>query len=286
MDYNIFTLNPDIFTSFFGNSLIARGVAQDVISYELINWRDEFGIGSYNQVDDKPFGGGSGMVLMPEPIMQAMESKRVVSSFYDQGLDGLFPNNSRFEDAVKSGELNTKNVTVSLTPRGFPLNQQVVEWLANDFDHVSILCGRYEGFDARVSEGVDLELSMGNYVLNGGEVAAMSLVEAVSRLVPGFVTKETSVLHDSFSSELNRYSEQGEYVVGKRRVEQGVEYMKAKSESKKLFNNDWYEQNVLPHIEHPQYTRPSEWRGRQVPEVLLGGDHKRIDEWRTKGWRG
>jgi tRNA G37 N-methylase TrmD len=183
-----------------------------------------------------------------------------------------------------------------LTPRGFPITQQIVEWLAGNFSELNILCGRYEGFDSRVSEMVDMELSVGNFVLNGGEVGAMALVEAVSRLLPDFVTKGDTVMHDSFSSGLNFYGEQEEFVVGKKKMES----LKEKTPRQpsvatpqegnllnpanwvNLFDNNWWRENILPFIEHPQYTRPEVWQDLKVPGVLLNGDHKKIQAWRKK----
>jgi tRNA (guanine37-N1)-methyltransferase len=308
--YRLFTLQPGIFESFFEHSLIARGVSKEIISYELINWREEFGLGGYKQVDDRPFGGGSGMVLMVDQIYKALQKYDAVSSLYEVKKDlvehlKLYPNNSAFEQKINSQlQLNSTlmvkpKATVMLTPRGFPITQQTVEWLAGNFSELNILCGRYEGFDARVSEVVDMELSVGNFVLNGGEVGSMALVEAVSRLLPDFVTKGDTVMHDSFSSGLNFYGEQEEFVVGKRKIEslrlgnktprqaspatpQEGNLLNPNRGEVKLFNNTWWGENILPFIEHPQYTRPEIWQNMRVPEVLLKGDHKKIQAWRKK----
>ena len=294
MKFKIFTLYPQLFENFTQTSLIARGVAKDILSFDFINWR-EFGFGSYTQVDDRPFGGGSGMVLCPEPIFQALLHHNSLSDFTLQKLDkqwgktrensnlntnsdGLnsnlsnskiqpahqinaqiktqfpnqvFPNNadfydwqnqidktpvtsnqnSNFPDAnPKSQTSNSpqtengqgqkipKKAVIMMTPRGFPLDQKTCEWLS-EFDELSILCGRFEGFDQRVNSFVDLEISVGNFVTNGGEMPAMCLIEAVSRLIDGFITKSTSYQHDSFSSKLNDYEEQQEFVIGKENQE-------------------------------------------------------------------
>jgi tRNA G37 N-methylase TrmD len=181
--------------------------------------------------------------------------------------------------------------TISLTPRGFPLNQQIVEWLAN-FQELNILCGRYEGFDARVSEAMDLELSVGNFVLNGGEVAAMSLIEAVSRLVPGFISKTESVAHDSFSSGLNYYQEQEEFVIGKTKTEERKRLQDQKPsviptvvQPQNLFDDTLWRRSILPYIEHPQYTRPEIWNNWKVPEVLLSGNHRKVQDWRRDWYK-
>jgi tRNA G37 N-methylase TrmD len=290
MDFKIFTLHPDIFTSFKGNSLIARGFSQNIIDIETINWREKFGVGNYKQVDDKPFGGGSGMVLQTEPIYQALNEKNAISPLFKipkevEIHNRIEPNNQNFWH-YKNQNTNHKKVTISLTPRGFPLNQQICEWLTKDFEEINILCGRYEGFDARVSEFVDLELSIGDFVTNGGEVPAMCLIEAVSRLVPGFITKDTSVLHDSFSSELNKYQEQEELIVGKKRLESGKTIFEvSKNNNINLFDNNFWRKNIAPSIEHPQYTRPEIWNNWQAPEVLIGGDHKKIHRWRNNWYQ-
>ena len=306
MLFRLFTLHPDIFSSFVSNSLIARGVAKKVIEFDLVNWRDDFGIGNYKQVDDKPFGGGSGMVLMPEPIIQALNSKNCLdhseyitkNSAQDLDLqaptkDQILPNNSNFFEAIASGQLQTKKVNILTSPRGFPLTQQVSEWLAENFEEINILCGRYEGFDSRVADEIDLELSLGNFVLNGGEVAAMCMVESVARLIPDFITKNTSVLHDSFSSELNKYSEfafgngslkyQDQFKLDSQKSSKvGFKSQTSVNDSKNLFDDNWWLNEILPKIEHPQYTRPEIWNTKKVPEVLLSGHHSNIQKWRQK----
>ena len=362
MKFKIFTLHPDIFSSFISNSLIARAISKSIIDIKTIDWRQEFGIGNYRQVDDKPFGGGSGMVLMADPIVNCMIDERCFDNSIptDNGdtviastkLDLLLPNNNKFYQQIKSGVLQTKKVNILMTPRGFPLTQQIVEWLAQDFEEINILSGRYEGFDARINDHIDLELSIGNFVLNGGEVASMCLVEAVSRLVPDFITKNTSVFHDSFSSGLNNYQE-FEFQNSKLQYQRELEKSKNKNNNlvsklkfdktpllqgsgfgspeqslatigggseadgvvstgnnsiqtfngnyygdtvvaatlqsnKNLFDNNHWLQNILPHIEHPQYTRPNIWQDpitneqKKVPEVLLSGDHAKIQKWRVK----
>ncbi len=390
MLFKIFTLHPDIFESFTKNALIARGVAKNVIKFELINWRTKYGIGNYKQVDDSPFGGGTGMVLMAEPIVKAIEenlcfktekeevnknrhtqlvqrshktqteiaNEIICDNFSEQSeesatIDDItsneinndclsefdsklsstknkhltikipsqaeddeitvahlnpktseqhpiehksyLPNNAKFYQDTKSGKNKTKKVNIMMTPRGFPMNQKVVEWLAEDFEEINILCGRYEGFDERVKDYVDLELSIGNFVLNGGEVGAMCLVEAVSRLVPDFITKNNSVLHDSFSSGLNEYKEfqfENSKHQYRNEIVKSVKTPLAKGSKSKtlgvitqnanLFDNEWWTKNILPHIEHPQYTRPEVWRGISVPAILKTGDHAKIQKWRTR----
>lgn len=291
-NFRIFSLHPDIFTSFVGNSLIARGLANQIIGIETCNWRDNFGIGNYKQVDDKPYGGGSGMVLMAEPIIKALESYNCINTNYLPASElprvishqSYLPNNSKFLAQILSGKLITKKVNIMMSPRGFRFNQVTAQWLVTNFEEINILCGRYEGFDARVNENVDLEISIGDFVLNGGEVGAMCVVEAISRLVPGFINKGSSVLHDSFSSGLNSYSEFA-FENGSKSFRQQFQNQSINIKSPKILNlfddNDWIK-TVLPFIEHPQYTRSQVWRDLEVPQVLIGGNHSEIQKWRKK----
>jgi tRNA (guanine37-N1)-methyltransferase len=177
----------------------------------VTNFRD-FATGVHRQVDDRPYGGGPGMLLMPEPVVTCVEA-----------LQG--------EAAEAAGHV------IMLTPGGRRLDQAVVEELAAR-PWLVLVCGRYEGFDARVRETLEAEeLSIGDYVLSGGEVAAMVVIDAVARLIPGVLGDDESARQDSFS---------------------GAERL----------------------VEGPQYTRPREFRGLEVPEVLLSGDHGRIAKWR------
>jgi tRNA (guanine37-N1)-methyltransferase len=210
MRIDILTLFPDMFTSFLEGSLLGAARAAGLIDVRLTNIRD-FAEGVHRQVDDRPFGGGPGMLLMPGPVVECVESV--------QQLDAA------------PGHL------VMLTPGGRRLDQQAVEELAAR-ERIVLLCGRYEGFDERVRETLRPdEISIGDYVLSGGEVAAMVIVDAVARLVQGVLGDEESARQDSFS---------------------GAERL----------------------VEGPQYTRPREFRGLRVPEVLLSGDHGRIAAWR------
>jgi tRNA (guanine37-N1)-methyltransferase len=281
MHYTIFTLQPNIFDSFLSTSLISKGIESQVITVSRVNWRDQYGIGGYKQIDDKPFGGGHGMVLQPGPIYNALVQHNLISELFSVPKEKsehkkILPNNSDFFKLWKQNPAKKRKVTI-------PMNQQIAEWLSSNFDEIGILCGRYEGFDHRVSEIVDLELSLGNYVLNGGEVAAMAIIESTARLVPGFVTKSENVLHDSFSSGLNYYNENEEFVVGKNNLaHKKIEPIIV--ETKNLFDEGVWKQNILPFIEHPQYTRPEIWENLTVPDILLGGNHKIIQKWRSQWW--
>ena len=191
-------------------------------SFSSVNNLRDWATGKHRQVDDKPFGGGPGMLLMPGPVVEAVEAVRGLREAAIAGDEG---------SAVGAGRL------LLMTPQGRRLDQPFVEDLATS-KRIVMLCGRYEGFDQRV---VDLlqpeEVSIGDYVLNGGEVAAMTIIDAVVRLVPGVLGDETSSQEDSFS-----------------RAGRTLEYA--------------------------QYTRPREYRGLEVPEVLLSGNHPEIAAWR------
>lgn len=270
MHFRIFTLYPQIFDSFFATSLVARGLSKGIIKHELINWRDEAGVGVHRQVDDKPFGGGTGMVLQCEPIYQSLVNHNALGLCSESDKD-IYPNNSKFYNQNAITKAN--KVTIMLTPRGHKITQGVLEYLAS-FEELNILCGRFEGFDERVNNLVDLELSLGDFVLNGGEVAAMALVEGVSRLVPDFITKSSSVSHDSFSSGLNYYEEQKEY----------SKISKVESSNTNLFDDNLWMSNISK-LEHPVYTRPQDWRGRKVPEFIVNGNHALIQKWKISWYK-
>ncbi len=216
MRFDVLTLFPGIFSGYLTQSLLKLAIDRGLTSVHLHNLRD-WAAGKHRQVDDKPFGGGPGMLLMPGPVVEAVEAVQTIDG--DSG------------SPVGPGRL------LLMTPQGRRLDQPFVEDLATS-RRIVMLCGRYEGFDQRV---VDLlrpeEVSIGDYVLNGGEVAAMTIIDAVVRLVPGVLGDETSSQEDSFS-----------------RAGRTLEYA--------------------------QYTRPREYRGLEVPEVLLSGNHPEIAAWR------
>lgn len=212
MRFDVLTLFPEMFPGYLGQSLLKRAIDAGLVQVELHNLRD-FGLGKHRQVDDRPFGGGPGMVLMVQPIVECVE--------HVQTLD------------ERPGEL------ILFTPQGQRLDQPLVEELAT-FDRCILLCGRYEGFDERIHEILKpREVSIGDFILNGGEVASMVLIDSVIRLIPGVLGDEQSSQQDSFS-QANR------------------------------------------HLEAAQYTRPREFRGHSVPNVLLSGDHRAIEKWRAE----
>lgn len=208
MRFTVFTLFPDFFLSPLSQSLVAKGIAAGHLEAKIVDIRAH-AEGTHKQCDDTPYGGGAGMVMKPEPIAAAMQYHKV----------------------QEGGR------RVYVTPRGTPLTQAKLEEWAH-LPELQILCGRYEGVDQRVIEHyIDEEISLGDYVLNGGEVAALALIEGVARLLPGVLGSESSLAEESFSHGL---------------------------------------------LEYPHYTRPPEFEGLTVPEVLLGGNHAGIAAWRRK----
>ncbi len=209
MEFHVITLFPEMFESPLAGGLLGRAVRQGLVTVGLHALR-EHGLGNYRQVDDTPYGGGSGMVMRPEPIAAALDS--VISE-----RPGFWH--------------------VLLTPQGEVLDQSIVRDLAGREPGLVLIAGRYEGVDERVRELVDQELSIGDYVLSGGELAAMVVIEAVARLIPGVLGNPRSLNEESFGHGM---------------------------------------------LEYPQYTRPEDFRGLRVPEILLSGDHEKIRVWREK----
>lgn len=204
MNIHYLTLFPEMYEGVLNSSILKRAKDKGIVDYNMIDFRD-YSEDKHNKVDDYPYGGGAGMVLKPEPIFNAM--------------DALEVENPR---------------VVLLCPQGAPFNQKMAEDLSTEEDIVFI-CGHYEGYDERIRTLVTDEVSIGDYVLTGGELASMTMTDAIVRLIPNVISNRESHEQDSFSTGM---------------------------------------------LEHPHYTRPREYRGMKVPEVLLNGDHKKIDEWR------
>jgi len=211
MRFDVLTLFPDLFQGYLTQSLLKLALDKGLVEIHLWNIRD-WARGKHHMVDDRPFGGGPGMVLMPEPVFDCVEAVQT--------------------KAPEPGQL------VMLTPAGRRLDQALVRELA-DLRRLVLLCGRYEGFDERVRLGLKpLEVSIGDFVCNGGEVPAMVVIDTVIRFVPGVLGDETSALDES-------HCQPGR-------------------------------------LEYPQYTRPREFRGMTVPEILLSGNHAAIADWRRE----
>lgn len=209
MKCDVLTLFPGIFSAYLEESILKRAREQGILEVALHNIRD-YTSDPHRTVDDYPFGGGAGMVLKPEPIFRAMDALR---------------------------EDGQQRKVILLTPQGRPFSQAIAGELSGEQQRLVFICGRYEGIDERVRGLADDEISIGDYVLTGGELAALVVIDAVTRLIPGALGDERSAGDESFSWGL---------------------------------------------LEYPQYTRPREFRGLQVPAILLSGNHREIWVWRRK----
>ena len=208
--FDIVSLFPELVEGYLGGSIIGRAQKSALIDVNITNPRD-FTSDRHRTVDDSPYGGGAGMVMMPEPLGQAIDCVRA----------------TRGPARV-----------VLLSPSGRPFTQTIVEEYAQ-LGSIALICGRYEGIDARIGDHlVDEALSIGDYVLTGGELAALTVIDAVSRQLPGVLGNAQGALEESFAGQAL--------------------------------------------LEHPQYTRPREWRGHAVPDVLLSGNHAEIERWRSE----
>lgn len=213
MNFHILTLFPEMVMNGLNTSIIGRAVSKGLLSIEAINIRD-YAFNKHQSVDDYPYGGGAGMLMQAEPVYLAYESV-----------------------AQKIQEGKKKPRVVYLSPQGDVFTQKMAEELAQE-EELILLCGHYEGIDERVLEEIVTDyVSIGDYVLTGGELPAMVMVDTISRLVPG-------VLHNDVSAEFESFQD-----------------------------------NLL---EYPQYSRPEEWHGKKVPEVLLSGHHANIEKWRRE----
>jgi len=206
MKFDILTLFPGMFSSPLDESILKRAIDEGLIDVALHNIRD-YATDKHHTVDDTPYGGGSGMVMMAQPVVDAIER-------------------------VKKEETKV----IFLSPAGRPFKQKLAADLST-LDHVVLICGRYEGIDERIDDHIDDVISIGDFVMTGGEIAALAIIDSVTRLLPGVLGCEKSTVEESFSWDL---------------------------------------------LEYPQYTKPRSFRGREVPEVLLSGNHEAIRLWRRK----
>lgn len=210
MNYHVLTLFPEMVKEGLNTSIIGRAIEKGLISLNTINIRD-YSNNKHNRIDDYPYGGGAGMVMQAEPVFKA------------------------YKTLIE--ELGSAKRVVYLTPQGKVFSQEVAKDLSKE-DDIIFLCGHYEGIDERVLEDIVTDyISIGDYVLTGGELPAMVMIDAISRLVPGVLNNDISAEIESFHDNL---------------------------------------------LEYPQYSRPEEWRGKKVPEVLLSGHHENIDKWRRQ----
>ena len=211
MHFEVITVVPEAVQGYLGASILGRAAADGAVSFGVTNLRD-FGVGRHRQVDDAPYGGGSGMVMAPGPLVAAIEACRAAAA----------PAHAR---------------VILTSPAGRPFDQVAADRLATGQEPLILVCGRYEGIDARVEQHVDEVISLGDFVLTGGELAALAVIDAVARRVSGVLGNDASSVDESFEGPL---------------------------------------------LEYPQYTRPREYEGQRVPEILLSGDHRRIADWRRE----
>ena len=204
MKISILTLFPEMF-SIFEHSIIGRARENKIIDFDILNIRD-FTLNKHKKVDDYPYGGGAGMVMAPQPIV----------------------------DSIRNAKENNSGKVIFLGPKGKKFNQELAKDLSKE-DNLIFLCGHYEGIDERVYKHIDMEISLGDFVLTGGEMAAIPVIDCILRLKPGVLGKEESFIEESFYNGL---------------------------------------------LEYPQYTRPEEFEGDKVPEILLSGHHENIRKWR------
>ncbi|NGQ93909.1 tRNA (guanosine(37)-N1)-methyltransferase TrmD [Brevibacillus sp. SYP-B805] len=208
MRIDILTLFPEMFPGVLGSSILGKAAEKGIVEFHVTNFR-EYSESKHGTVDDTPYGGGGGMVLKPEPLFRAVEA-----------IAG-----------------DTRPRVILMCPQGRPYTQKIAEELAKE-EHLVLICGHYEGYDERIRQHLATdEISIGDYVLTGGELAAMVVIDSIVRLQPGALGNETSAVTDSYTTGL---------------------------------------------LEHPHYTRPAEFRGWKVPDVLLSGHHANIERWRLK----
>ncbi len=208
MHFIVLTLYPEMFTSFLSSGLLNKAREEGTIEIETVNFR-KHGFGKHRSVDASPYGGGAGMLLRLEPIIETLND-----------CEKRYP--------------GQKLRKILISPQGVPFHQKKARELSRMSDPVVLICGRFEGFDDRIRHYVDEEISIGDFILMGGEIASMAIIESVSRLVPGVVGNQESLEQESFNRDL---------------------------------------------LEHDQYTRPFEYEGHKVPEVLVSGNHQKIKEW-------
>ncbi|MBN3891892.1 MULTISPECIES: tRNA (guanosine(37)-N1)-methyltransferase TrmD [unclassified Nostoc] len=206
MRFDIVTLFPDCFNSVLNSGLLGKALAKQIAEVHLVNPRD-FTTDKHRKVDDEPYGGGVGMLMKPEPIFTAVESLPILP----------------------------RREVILMSPQGQAINQPLLKELVTNYDQLVVICGHYEGVDERVLHLVTREVSLGDFILTGGEIPAMALINGVVRLIPGTVAKTESLTAESF--------------------EEGL-------------------------LDYPQYTRPANFRGLKVPDVLLSGNHAAIAKWR------
>lgn len=228
MKFDIITIFPEIFNSYFNESILARAQKEKLIDINIHNLRD-FTKDKHKTVDDTPYGGGAGMVMKVEPIFEAVEK-------------------------IKKENRKSKTRVILFSAKGKEYTQEDAERLRN-YDNLILVCGRYEGADERVAEHIaDEELSVGKYVMTGGELPAMVVVDSITRLIPGVLGNPESLEEESFNPPASESSQLGKKIPNTR-------------------------------LEYPQYTKPEEFNGWKIPDVLKSGNHAKIKKWRDENSR-
>ncbi len=242
MKISIITLFPKMISGFFEESIVKRAIKKKLVEIEIVNLRD-FAINDYGTVDDRPYGGGAGMVIRADVIYKAISNIK----------------NQRSKTHIK----NQKEKIILTSPKGKTFNQQ----LAIDYsklNHLVIIAGHYEGVDERVLDYVDEEISLGDFVMTGGEITASAIVDSVVRLIPGVLKKDTATKIESyFDVSIHRMID----MIGK---------------DKRLIELKDKGIKTIKLLEYPQYTRPEIFNNKKVPGILLSGDHKKIKDWQIK----
>ncbi len=244
MKISVITLFPDMVRGFFEESIVKRAQEKGLVDIEIINLRS-FAGDSYGTVDDKPYGGGAGMVMKVDVIAKAIH------------------NAQRQTSSVKREQKPQKEVVIYASPKGKIFTQKKAEEYAN-LDHLILLAGHYEGVDERILDYVDEEISMGDFVMTGGEIAVSAVSDSVVRLIPGVLKNDEATRQESFFRvQVNTLIEiAGEDETLKALKEKGIASVRL--------------------LEYPHYTRPEEFEGKKVPEILLSGHHKEIEKWRLQ----
>ncbi|MBI2051811.1 tRNA (guanine(37)-N(1))-methyltransferase [Candidatus Roizmanbacteria bacterium] len=257
MKISIITLFPKMISGFFEESIVKRAIEKGVLEINLVNLRD-FAVDEYGSVDDRPYGGGAGMVLRADVIHKAISN---ITLRQAQG-DGEQSRTIKYHISKRQSK-NKKERVVLTSAKGKVFNQdKTIEY--SKIDHLIIISGHYEGVDERVLDFVDEEISLGDFVLTGGEIAVSAIVDSIARLLPGVLKKEEASRKESFFEISVKHLTEivGEDKVLKKLKEKGVK--------------------TVTLLEYPHYTRPEEFQKKKVPDVLLSGDHKKIEEWRLK----
>ncbi len=248
MKFTVLTLFPDIISQYASQTILGRAQKKKCISVQPVQIRD-FAYDKHQTVDDTPYGGGAGMVMKPDPIFDALKSVDAIPFTKADGLTKI--------KKIFTGKLAKKKRTILLSPRGRQFSQRIAEEWCH-YDELVFICGRYEGVDQRVVDHmIDEEVSVGPYVLAGGELGALIIIEAVARLIPGVLGNPESLLEETHgSSDAKKGVLKSDGIMKSTHLEETGEY--------------------------PQYTKPVDFKGWKVPDVLLSGDHKKVEQWRAQ----